>query len=171
VLLLPTKQRPIPPVAHTNRERRERGHHPIGQSPRGYTTIDGTLACIFFVSTEERATCGGPEPPGLVESSLGPPTVIQDDVSVPPAVAASVSLSRQCRACGAAPAVGMQPAVTMCSHLFCSEYVSKSQGARPLDSLHNRCITQHVMSTSSCPLYNDPLLLYCLFKFDLPVSS
>jgi len=47
----------------------------------------------------------------------------------------------------------------------------KSQVVRPLDSLHSRCITQHVMSTSRCPVCKNALLLYCLFKLDLPVSS
>jgi len=147
------------PVAHTNHERRERS------SPRGYTTIDGTLAYIFFASTEERVTCGGPEPPGPVESSLGPPTVIQDDVTVPPAVTASTPLSLQCRICGT-PAVGTQPAVTMCGHLFYSEYVLKIPRSTAV-RLYNRCITQHIMSTSSCPVRDDAQLLYCSFKLGL----
>ena len=47
----------------------------------------------------------------------------------------------------------------------------KFQLVRPLDSLHSRCIAQHVMSTSRCPVCKNALLLYCLFKLDLPVSS
>jgi hypothetical protein len=40
----------------------------------------------------------------------------------------------------------------------------------PSDLLPVRCITQHVVSTSRCPVCNSSLLLYCLFKLDLPAS-
>ena len=48
----------------------------------------------------------------------------------------------------------------------------EAQTAPPLDSLCTvRCITQRVMSTSRCPVCDNALLLYCLFKLDLQVSS
>jgi len=88
------------------------------------------------------------------ESPLEPPTTFQTDVRATPTVTASTPLSLQCRMCDAPPTIGTRPTVTMCGHLFCSE-----------------CITRHVVSTSRCPVCDNALLLYCLFKLDLPVSS
>ena len=98
---------------------------------------------------EERATWGGPDPPGPVETPA--PTLppegyrgtdlntgkdarqtsenflersisIQDDVGT---VTASTPLSMLCRVCNASPTVGTRPTITTCGHLFCSEYVLK----------------------------------------------
>jgi len=82
------------------------------------------------------------------------PTATHDEVSAPPAAATLALLSLQCRICDAPPTVDMRPTATMCGHVFCYE-----------------CITQHVMSTPRCPVCNGALLLYCLFKLDLPVLS
>ena len=92
---------------------------------------------------EERATWGGPEPQGPFESFLGPLTVIQDDVDVPPAVTASTPLSLQCMLCNASPTVGMRPTVTTCGHLFCSEYVLEIPGSAAV-----RLIPQQVYHTA-----------------------
>jgi len=85
---------------------------------------------------------------------LEAPTTSQTDAHETPAVTTSTPLSMQCRICDAPPTVGTRPTVTMCGHLFCSE-----------------CITRHVMSTSRCPVCDNALLLYCLFKLDPQVSS
>jgi hypothetical protein len=105
------------------------------------------------------------------ESPPVPPTISQTEVYVTPAVTASTPLSLQCRMCDAPPTVGTQPTVTMCGHLFCSEYVPRIPAAWKLGSLCTRCITRRVMSDSRCPVCDNALLLYCLFKLDLPVSS
>lgn len=57
------------------------------------------------------------------ESLLDPPATAQSGVQVTPTVAASTPLSLQCRMCDAPPTIGTRPTVTMCGHLFCSEYV------------------------------------------------
>jgi len=57
------------------------------------------------------------------ESFLEPSTATQDDINAPPAVFASAPLSMRCMVCNASPTVGTRPTVTMCGHLFCSEYV------------------------------------------------
>lgn len=93
------------------------------------------------------------------------------DVHVTPAVIDSTPLSLQCRICDAPPTVGTRPTVTMCGHLFCSEYVLRIPATRTLGSLYTRCITRRLMSTSRCPVCDDALLLHCLFKLDLPALS
>jgi len=88
------------------------------------------------------------------EDLLEPPATIRGGACATSAMTALTPLSLQCRVCDALPTVGSRPTVTMCGHLFCSE-----------------CITRHVMSTSKCPVCDEALLLYCLFKLDLPVPS
>ena len=102
------------------------------------------------------------------EGLLELPTTIQDGVDMTPAVTASSPLSLQCRMCDAPPTVGSRPMVTMCGHLFCSEYVLRIPPPWTSGSPCARCITRHVMSTSRCPVCGNALLLYCLFKLDLP---
>ena len=59
-----------------------------------------------------------------------PPIATQGEVDVPLEVTGvSAPLLIQCRMCGAPPATGTQPTVSMCGHLFCYEYV--------LSALHN----------------------------------
>ena len=67
------------------------------------------------------------------ESSPEPPTT--SDANVLSAATVSTPLSLQCRMCNASPTVGSRPVAAMCGHIFCSEYVSKSQVVRLLDSL------------------------------------
>ena len=105
------------------------------------------------------------------KSPLELPTTSQTDVHATPAVTASTPLSLQCRMCDAPPTVGTRPTATTCGHLFCSEYVSRIPKARTLGLPCARCITRHVISTSRCPVCDNALLLYCLFKLDLSVSS
>ena len=100
---------------------------------------------------------------GLLEPSTG--------INVAQAVTTPKPLSLQCRMCGAPPTANTRPTATICGHLFCSEYVLRIPAPQKLYSLHIRCIAQHVMSTSRCPVCNNALLLYCLFKLDLPVLS
>ena len=102
---------------------------------------------------------------------LEPPATIKDGVHATSAVTTSTPLSLQCRVCNAIPTVGSQPTVTMCGHLFCSEYVLRIIVAWKSSSRYTRCITRHVMSTSRCPVCDNALLLYCLFKLDLPIPS
>ena len=103
-------------------------------------------------------------------SLLEPPTIIEGRAHVAQAMTAP-TLFLQCRVCGAPPTTNTGPTVTMCGHLFCSEYVLRIPAPRKLYSLRIRCITQCVMSTSRCPVCDNALLLYCLFKLDLPVLS
>jgi len=79
-------------------------------------------------------------------------TTTHGEVGALPAVTTSASLSLQCRMCDAPPTIDMRPTATMCGHVFCY-----------------KCITQRVMTTPSCPVCDGALLLYCLFKLDLPV--
>jgi len=72
---------------------------------------------------------GGKDFQQTFESFPEPPTSVQGDVDVPPAVTASTPLSLRCRMCDAPPTVGAQPTVTMCGHLFCSEYVLRIPAA------------------------------------------
>ena len=104
---------------------------------------------------------------GLLELS----TATGGGADVAQAVTAPKPLSLQCRMCGAPPTVNTRPTATICGHLFCSEYVPRIPAPRKLYSLRIRCIAQHVMSTSRCPVCDHTLLLYCLFKLDLPVLS
>jgi hypothetical protein len=85
------------------------------------------------------------EPPPSIEGGVG--TVMRPETAEP-------TLPLRCRVCNAPPTVTSQPAVTTCGHLFCIE-----------------CITQHVSSTSRCPVCNSSLLLYCIFKLDLSGMS
>ena len=148
---------------------------------------------------EASAIEGSPEPPGRTETPVSasqegyqgvdldagrgaqrtfgnppePQTAIQGNADVLSAVTASTLLPLQCRMCDALPTVGMRPTVTMCGHLFCSKYALKLLASWTFkDSpVICRCITQHVMSTPRCPVCDNALLLYCLFKLDLPVAS
>ncbi|KAK0435820.1 uncharacterized protein EV420DRAFT_1592140 [Desarmillaria tabescens] len=63
-------------------------------------------------------------------------------------LSSSPSLHLHCRLCGTNPC--RDTTATMCGHIFC-----------------NNCIVHAVISTSSCPVCNNPTLLYCLFKLDL----
>lgn len=76
-------------------------------------------------------------------------------------------LPLHCRMCRAPPTLTTQPTVTTCGHLFCFGYVSKTPTSVCTDLLSVRCITQHVSSTSRCPMCNSSLLLFSLFKLDL----
>ena len=105
------------------------------------------------------------------EDLLEMPSKIQDGVRATSAVTPSTPLSLQCRVCDAIPTVGSRPTVTMCGHLFCSEYVLIIIVAWKSSSRYTRCITRHVMMTSKCPVCDNALLLYCLFKLDLPIPS
>ncbi|KAF9788544.1 hypothetical protein BJ322DRAFT_1106523 [Thelephora terrestris] len=87
-----------------------------------------------------------------VQGAFGSSATTPGEVSAPPAVTTSSPLSFRCRMCDAPPTVCMRPTATMCGHVFCYE-----------------CITQHVTSTPRCPVCDGALLLYCLFKLDLPV--
>ena len=104
-----------------------------------------------------------------VGSLLEPPTIHEGRVHAAQAIAAPTLLSLQCRMCGAPPTTNTRPTATICGHLFCSEYVLRIPAPRKLYSLCIRCITQRVMSTPRCPVCDNALLLYCLFKLDLPV--
>jgi len=112
---------------------------------------------------------GGKDLQQTSESFPEPPTTVQRNVNVPPAVTAPAPPFLQCRMCDAPPTVGAQPTVTMCGHMFCSEYVLRIIAKRAFGLLPTRCITQHVMSTSRCPVCDNALLLYCLFKLDFSV--
>ena len=72
------------------------------------------------------------------ESFLEPPTGTQGDINVPPAVTASTPLSLQCRMCNASPTVGTRPTVTVCGHLFCSEYVLRISGSAAAELTPNQ---------------------------------
>jgi len=90
------------------------------------------------------------------EIPTGPPPSTQGGANTQPKTESPTTNIHPlcCRMCEAPPTVTTQPTVTTCGHLFCSE-----------------CITQHVVSASRCPVCNSCLLLYCLFKLDLPVTS
>ena len=105
------------------------------------------------------------------EDLLEPPNTVQGGVHAMPAITASTPLSLQCMVCGAPPTVGSRPTVTLCGHLFCSRYVLRTIAARKPGSQCTRCITRHVMASSECPVCESALLLYCLFKLNLSVSS
>ena len=104
-------------------------------------------------------------------SSEDPSTSTQGKVNIPRAVDAPAALSVQCRICDAPPTVDTQPTVTMCGHLFCYECVLKIPSNKATRLTSTRCITQQVLSNSRCPVCDDALLLYCLFKLDLLVLS
>ena len=72
----------------------------------------------------------------LPETFAEPLTTVQYNVDVPAQTAPSLPiLSLQCRICDAPPTVATRPTVTVCGHLFCSEYVLRIPGARSLDLL------------------------------------
>ena len=96
-------------------------------------------------------------------------TTIQGGADAMPATTSSEPLSLQCRMCDAPPTVSSRPTVTTCGHLFCSEYVLRIPAPWIFDSLCTRCITRYVMFSSKCPVCDNTLLLYCLFKLDLPL--
>ena len=70
-------------------------------------------------------------------SFADPPTANHDEVSAaPPAVATSALLPLQCRICDAPPTVNMRPTATMCGHVFCYEYVSRTLSSVARLTLH-----------------------------------
>jgi hypothetical protein len=108
------------------------------------------VSIISSPHPEERATQDDPDPPSPSESPVPAPqqevyrvpysnagtgvryafenltepqTTTQGKANIPPTVTASTPLSLRCRMCNAPPTVGARPTVTMCGHLFCSEYV------------------------------------------------
>ena len=103
------------------------------------------------------------------ETSIETPPSIRTAISTQQTTTGTLSLD--CRMCEAPPTVTTEPTVTTCGHLFCSEYVSRIPDSVIRRLILLRCITQHVASTSRCPVCNSSLLLYCLFKLDLPVTS
>ncbi|PBK80534.1 hypothetical protein ARMGADRAFT_74146 [Armillaria gallica] len=95
--------------------------------------------------------------PGSGSNNSGGPS---GSYSLPDSLASSVSGEREsssscvllhCRLCGINPCRDVT--ATMCGHIFC-----------------NSCIVHAVISTSSCPVCNNPTLLYCLFKLDLSTT-
>ena len=62
-------------------------------------------------------------------SLLQPSTAAKYKIKATPAVNTSTPLSLQCMVCNAAPTVGTRPTVTMCGHIFCSEYVPGISGS------------------------------------------
>ncbi|KAG7446978.1 uncharacterized protein BT62DRAFT_95584 [Guyanagaster necrorhizus] len=87
--------------------------------------------------------------PGSASGSSGGPG---GSYSLPDSSVSSVSgssrLRLHCRLCGINPCQNIT--ATMCGHIFCYD-----------------CIVHAVISTSACPVCNNPTLLYCLFKLDL----
>jgi hypothetical protein len=86
----------------------------------------------------------------------------QAEINTPPAVTASTPLSLQCRMCNAPPTITMRPTVTMCGHIFCSEYVLRifrGAGARlTLHQVHNT--TCDVNPQLSCVRQRSPVVLF-----------
>lgn len=136
----------IPSISSPGRERamQDSPHTPsLGETPVAVPPQEG------YRPLRSSAGVGIQYAPGNLVNS---PRTTRGNVAILPTTTTPTSLSLQCRMCDAPPTVDTRPTITTCGHLFCYG-----------------CITRYVVSNSRCPVCDDALLMYCLFKLDLPM--
>jgi len=136
---------PVPFVESESEESEIGSPIPSHKSPPGTPFFEAHTSLSPFLDDDRVLVLGSAQPHHNIKLES-----YEDDDSASDLSSAFGGTKSQffCRICKADTCVDIT--TTTCGHLFCYE-----------------CIAQRVVETSRCPICNNIILLYCLFKIDL----